>query len=180
MKQYPSLPDRAKKNHFFPDYIAKDIADINFDYLKTQGIKACLVDLDDTIVVRNSLQVEPGVKNLLCKQPLPLFIATNRPLAQDLQRLAKQINAQDIIQPQGFFGKPAKRYYRNALKLTGYSSHQLVMIGDHILQDVWGANRIGLKTLTVAKLSKVNLRHLPVALVENLFLKTITKKYRQI
>lgn len=157
------------KRQWLPDYYARTTADIDFDWLHQQGLRACLIDLDDTIVLHGRLDVEPGTAARLRSQPLDLYIATNRPAFKNVSTMAKQIGAKGVLQPNGIAAKPSRRYYRRALELTGYQPGQMCMIGDHLLQDVWGANRAGFITIAVGKLGRPPLLHQPIALLERFY-----------
>jgi HAD superfamily phosphatase (TIGR01668 family) len=137
---------------FQPDYIAERVATIDFRQLHTKGVAAIFIDLDGTVVARGTYEVDPGITKALRNQPLPVYIATNRPESRDLKNLRQLLHAQGVIHPHGVFGKPTRRYFSTALKEHGLQPSQVVMIGDRYLQDMCGANAAGLQTVLVHKL----------------------------
>ena len=140
---------------FRPDYIALSVGDIDFGYLQQSGIKACFIDLDGTVVSKGEFEVADTVKNLLQAIKLPIYIATNRPKSRALKDLKLDLAASGVIHPHGLLHpKPSKSYYRNALKEHNLLPHEVVMIGDRYLQDIFGANRAGLYSLVVHKTGK--------------------------
>ena len=50
--------------------------------------------------------------------------------------------------------KPLKRKYKKILKIYKYKESEIAAIGDQILTDVFGANRVGITSIFVDKLSK--------------------------
>jgi HAD superfamily phosphatase (TIGR01668 family) len=151
-------PDSFKPHRitglFTPDFIASSVLDIDFDYLATQGIKAALIDLDGTVVARNTYDVKPEVRALLKQQPLKVYIATNRPKSRDLKDLKQHLHANGVIHPVGPWGKPFRRYFAQAAHEHGLRPEEIIMIGDRYLQDIFGANRAGFRTLVVRKLDR--------------------------
>lgn len=134
-----------------PDFIATSVADIDFAFLASRGIKACFIDLDGTVVGRGLYEVDPTVKSALRVAAMPIYIATNRPKSRELKSLKEDLTASGIIHPHGLHPKPTKTYYRTALAEHHLEPHEVVMIGDRYLQDIWGANRAGLYSLVVHK-----------------------------
>lgn len=144
----------SRWQRFDPDYIAKSVLDVDFEYLAKQGIKAGLIDLDGTVVQRGKFIVSLQLSKQLHKQPLDLYIATNRPKSRDLKDLREQLNAKGVIHPIGLYGKPFARYYSQAASEHGLLPNQVVMIGDRYIQDIYGANSAGLKTVLICKIDK--------------------------
>lgn len=140
--------------HFTPHFIASSVLDIDFDYLAAHGIKAALIDLDGTVVARAQYEVNPEVRELLGRQPLKIYIATNRPKSRDLKELKEHLNANGVIHPIGLWGKPFPRYFAQAARDHGLTPEELVMIGDRYLQDIFGANLAGFRTIVVRKLDE--------------------------
>ncbi|MDL2341945.1 MAG: HAD-IA family hydrolase [Patescibacteria group bacterium] len=134
-----------------PDFIATSVAAINFSLLKSHGIKACFIDLDGTVVSRATHEVQPAIVTALKQAGLPIFIATNRPRSRGLKNLKQDLSAAGVIHPTKIFAKPAKRYYTSALAAHNFKAHEVIMIGDRYIQDIFGANRAGLYSLVVHK-----------------------------
>lgn len=145
----------AGKRHglsFYPDFISTSITDVDFNYLKKLGIKACLIDLDGTVVSRGEFKVDKKISRALKESGVPVHIATNRKKSRSLKTLKEDLHAVSVIHPKGIFGKPFKRYYEDSCEGLGLQPEQIVMIGDRFIQDIFGANRAGLYTLRVHKL----------------------------
>ena len=163
---------------FSPDFIARDVSDIDFAYLRKLGIKACLIDLDDTVVERGQFVVSELVMQALNGAELPVYIATNRPKSRDLKNLKQDLGAKGVIHPHGPFGKPFRRYYLGALKELDLGATEVVMIGDRYLQDMMGANSAGIWSLLVLKLGKpVSHGDRLLSGIERAFTDSISERY---
>lgn len=141
-----------EKQNWLPDYYVKSVHDIDFDYLHRKGIKAVMFDLDHTILVHGSINVGPGIIKILKDSGVDIYIATNRRESHDLDDIKSSISAKGIMFARGVgASKPSKRYYELAMKMTKLEQSEVAMVGDRLVQDVWGANRAGLTTIMVAK-----------------------------
>lgn len=166
---------------FQPDYIANSVADIDFGYLAQKGIKAVYIDLDGTVVARGNYDVSSNISEALKNQPLDIYIATNRPKSRDLKNLREHLNANGVVHPRGFYGKPFPRYYTASLRARNLSPHEAVMIGDRYIQDILGANSARLHTLLVRKLDKpTNWFDALLSSTEALRTNLLAKRYRHI
>lgn len=150
--RFTTTETKKAKFTLYPDFISESIKTVDFNYLHERGIKACLIDLDGTVVNRGTFDVDLAIGAALMKSGLKIYIATNRPKSRSLKNLKEDLYATDVIHPKGMYGKPSKRYYLNALKAVGFKQHETVMIGDRYIQDILGANRAGIYSLLVNKL----------------------------
>lgn len=143
-------PDIQARNPFLPNFIADSVANIDFKWLHAQGIRACLIDLDGTVVPRATFEVGNDIKKVLRNAPIKLYIATNRPKSRDLKNLREDLRADGVIHPKGMFGKPFKRYFETACRELHLDRSEVAMIGDRFLQDIYGANRAGISTILIS------------------------------
>ena len=137
-----------------PDFIARDVTDIDFTTLANYGITACFIDLDGTVVARGKYNISDGVIGILQNCGMTIYIATNRPKSRDLKDLKEKLGASGVIHPYLFFGKPFKSYFKQALAKHKLQPRQVVMVGDRYFQDILGANNAGMYSLLVHKLDK--------------------------
>lgn len=143
----------AKTPRFVPDYMAKSIEDIDFKLLAKNGVRYVAFDADSTLVPYRGIEISQSTIKFLKKQR-PLFknwcVASNR-LTNDLDPLAKTIDA-SVIRAQGLFRKPQIRFFQHVLQHLGAKPHEVVMIGDKLRADIFGAKRAGLTTVWVEHL----------------------------
>ncbi len=178
----PNLTKTKKqRSTIYPDVICDSVVNIDFNYLKKMGIKACFIDLDGTVVSRESYDVEKKITKVLSNAKVSIHIATNRPKSRTLKTLKDDLSATSVIHPKGVLGKPFKSYYTSALKDLNLQPHEVAMIGDRYLQDILGANRAGIYTILVHKLGKSKGKgDLYFSVIEKIFTNSIVGKYRKI
>ena len=123
------------------------IYDIDLSALRARGIRGVILDLDNTIVPWGSREVGPK---------LPAWIASAR--AADLQLCIVSNNmgsrVQSIADRLGLpvvagALKPRRRAIRRALVVMGTTADATALVGDQLLTDILGGNRLGLHTILV-------------------------------
>ncbi len=156
IRKTDDIGQKRSATSFRPDFIAKDIPDIDFVALRKLGIKACMIDLDGTVVERGTYEISRPTVEVLQRaaKDMQLYIATNRPKSRDLKNLKQDIGAVGVVHPQFIYGKPFKRYFINGVKAMGLRPHEVVMIGDRYIQDIFGSNGAGVYSLLVRKIDQ--------------------------
>ena len=136
---------------FVPDIYAKNIYTIDYDKLKKSGIKCLLFDLDNTIVPINKDLPDKKIKELfstLEDKGFKIIIFSNSTKSR-VQPFKEQLN----VDASYLSLKPLKRKYQRILKLYPYKITQIAAIGDQLLADIWGANKMGITSILVNPLS---------------------------
>jgi HAD superfamily phosphatase (TIGR01668 family) len=137
-----------------PNYRALDITDIDFAKLAKSGITKVALDVDGTLLPAGKLgrAADAFITHLSKAQKsghiTNLTIATNR-FSLLARMVADWISADSIISGGFFIRKPSKPYYDKVISSLGGKPEQMVMIGDRLLQDVFGGNRAGMTTILV-------------------------------
>ncbi|MDQ0286513.1 HAD superfamily phosphatase (TIGR01668 family) [Desulfofundulus luciae] len=130
-------------------YVAK-LFDIDPAELQKKGIRAILLDLDNTIVPRDQDccpdEIMQWIKKAK-KHGFKLCIVSNNSPAR-VQALASSLAIPAVYRAV----KPARRPFIQAMKLLGVTPGQTAVIGDQIFTDVLGGNRLGLYTILVVPL----------------------------
>lgn len=136
---------------FLPDIYQKSVYSINYESLKNAGIKIILFDLDNTLVPISATEPNKRAKDLfdeLKKMGLKPIIVSN--------------SGQKRVAPfkEGLFvdaacnsRKPLKRKYKKILNIYDVKPNEVAAIGDQILTDVFGANRMGFTSILVNQIS---------------------------
>jgi HAD superfamily phosphatase (TIGR01668 family) len=143
-----------------PDLYLDDIYGITPAFLKEKGIRAVLLDIDNTLVTYDDPKPTPSV--LAWLQTLKdngieaAFISNNHKdrvelFNEDLQYFATWDSR-----------KPSGKCYRAAMKHFGTDTTNTAVIGDQVFTDVWSAKRLGLFAILVK----------PIKDKTNLFFKT--------
>ncbi|MFV0479503.1 MAG: YqeG family HAD IIIA-type phosphatase [Anaerorhabdus sp.] len=130
---------------FVPTYYVKHCTQIDFTMLKNQGINLVLFDVDNTLVAHKSQVVEDRVKKMIGEVyhlgMTPLLISNNT--QKRVEKIAKELK----IESFSFACKPSKRRYKQIIKKYDCKPQEIVAIGDQLITDVYGANRMGIKSI---------------------------------
>ena len=164
-------------NYFYPDVYQKSIYTINYDKLKENGIKCLLFDLDNTLVPvkakMTTREVETFIRRL-CQNKFTVILMSNSPKKR-VSLFKKSLD----IPVFSFSMKPLKRKYKKMLKEYGFDLSEVACIGDQIMTDIWGANRMGFTSILVDKMTKEDFKWTKLnRIVESLILKHFHHKKR--
>lgn len=141
-----------------PNYVAPSVVHIDYDKLISQGIRHFVFDIDNTLTSFGGRTIEPRtIKFLLGLKRRPLVkslcLATNG--TRDFSRVREALDV-PIIQP-GLIGfKPLPSFYAAVVRSTGAEPAAICMVGDKLIQDIWGANFAGLTTVLVQPVGRDN------------------------
>jgi uncharacterized protein len=140
---------------YLPDFVADDIADVDFALLKKMGVTHIMLDLDQTLRKPYSKRLEAEVieifRNLHDKKIFKdIAIVSNN--SRRLARYADPIGAL-VFQPfwhKGrFIRKPNPLFFTRVLQELNIKPEQAIMIGDKIRTDVRGAHGVGIRTVLI-------------------------------
>ena len=130
-----------------PQYDFHRIEEIPTEFFTRHGIRALLLDVDNTLTGDNSQEIKPEVMDWLERQRaagLRLFVISNN---HEL-RVAPFANRLGL----GYIAaaaKPKKKVALAKMKEFGVSPRQTALIGDQLFTDVWGAKRAGIRNILV-------------------------------
>ena len=139
-------------NIFYPDIYAKNIFEIDYEKLKDKGIKCLVFDLDNTLVPVKSSVADEKVKALfatLKKQKFTIILMSNS-LKKRVEVFKKDLK----IPCFSFSIDLLKKNYKKLIKEYNFDMSEIACIGDQIMTDVWGANKMGFTSIFLDKLKK--------------------------
>lgn len=176
-----TLWDKIKtvvRRPFIPTWFAASIFEIDYQSLKSAGLMFLLYDLDNTLVARDDGHVSEELKALfaqLKKDGFKIIIISN-----NWGERVLSFGADADVPVLGRAAKPMGWAYKRAMVKIGGRREQTVAIGDQLFTDVFGANRLGLKTILVTPVSQVDLVHTKMLRrLERLILKKDKKLARE-
>lgn len=139
-------------NIFYPDIYAKNIFEIDYEKLKNKGIKCLVFDLDNTLVPVKSSVADEKVKALFTtlKRKKFMIILMSNSLKKRVEVFKKDLK----IPCFSFSMKPLKKNYKKIMKEYSFDMSEVACIGDQIMTDVWGANKMGFTSIFLDKLKK--------------------------
>ena len=137
-----------------PSARVDSVLEISPQKLHDQGMKAALLDMDNTLVPWKGEVVDKKIADWVGQLKgagLSCCIVSNTHRPDRLARLA------DTLAIGYVYGvmKPFKGGFTNALRKLGREEHEAVMIGDQLFTDILGANRLGIQSILVRPLSTV-------------------------
>ena len=133
---------------FNPLYSCAHVTDIPLNHLKELGISLILLDLDNTLKKPHTNTVCPTILNWLatCKeQGLTCICVSNNKQMQYCLDSEEQLGIPVIYRAHKPFGNGIAK----ALKETGMSPKQSVLVGDRPLTDIWGAAHYNMHSILV-------------------------------
>lgn len=140
-----------------PDAIVKSVTEVTPEFLRALGVRAVMVDLDDTLIASGSELLEPPFRvwlGSLVEAGVPVVILSNGENAR-VARWSRDLGVRGLA----LVGKPFRRAFRRGLELLGSDPHDTAMVGDQLFTDVLGANLVGLTSVLVSPLSTGRLPH---------------------
>jgi uncharacterized protein len=134
-----------------PNQYVSSIYDIDYETLKEQGIKSLFFDLDNTIIAYDE-EVLPNKANQLLQklaQSFNIVILSNSGY-QRVSSALKECNLSFIHHAK----KPFKNGFLKALHMTSSKPFEAAMIGDQLMTDTLGANRLQITTILVKSVKR--------------------------
>ncbi len=138
-------------DHFIPDLYQKNVYDIDYDKLKKKGIKCLLFDLDNTLVPVKVDTPTKKVKELFAylERDFKVIIVSNSNQKR-LIPFKEGLNVDVAFSSR----KPFKNKYLKIMKLYKFKEYEIAAIGDQLLTDVLGANRVGITSILVNRIGE--------------------------
>lgn len=138
-------------NNLIPKLSVQTIYDIDVQQLWNSGIRGIITDLDNTLVGAKDPHATPELIEWLKQLQLRGFkvtIVSNNHRGR-VSAFAEPLGVPFIYRAK----KPTNVSFHRALTLMGTSVKQTAVIGDQMLTDVLGGNRMGLYTIMVQPIS---------------------------
>jgi HAD superfamily phosphatase (TIGR01668 family) len=138
---------------FKPDLKLNSIFSVDTLILKEKGIKAILLDLDNTLLPKEGKRISKYTLEKIKQLKLENFkiaLASNNISKERLKDAAAYL---DVIFVS-FALKPFPWRLKNAVKLLGVKAKETAIIGDQLFTDVVGGNLLGLLTILVKPVSE--------------------------
>lgn len=153
---------------FTPRLRVKTIYEIQLDELWDNGIRGIITDLDNTLVGAKEPLATPELVvwlEVVKQKGFKVTIVSNNAELR-VRNFADPLQLPFIHRAK----KPANAAFIRALQWMGLSADETVVIGDQMLTDVLGGNRMGLHTILV----------LPIALLDEGFFTKINRRIEKV
>ena len=140
------------KDIFKPDIYIKGFSDLDLKFLKTIGIKVIILDVDNTLVPADSNVVDEKairfIKQVKSAKIIPIIVSNNK--KSRVSYLSNKLNCEYI----SFSLKPLSISFKKVMKKYGIIASEICIMGDQILTDILGGNRLNIVTILVNPISK--------------------------
>lgn len=140
---------------FIPDMYKKNIYDIDYENLKKRGIKCILFDLDNTIAPINVPGPDKDLKDFFADLYMLGFkvILLSNATRERVTPFKEKLNIDSSCKAR----KPFKKKYKKIMDIYHFKDNEIACIGDQLITDVLGANRMGFLSILVQPISNVDL-----------------------
>lgn len=136
---------------FIPDVYAKSIYDIDYEKLKNRGIKCILFDLDNTIAPKGVN--EPDKKTIELFEKIEDYGLKAILVSNSGKKRVTPFKEKLNIDAAHTACKPLKNKYKKILKIYKFKDNEIAAVGDQLLTDILGANRMGFTSILVNQMS---------------------------
>ena len=136
-----------------PTLIVPHVTDIPLDELLAMSVTGFIFDLDNTLIPPNHGVLDDVIRAWLALTESKGFksvVVSNNPI-KTYTDLACEVLNMPVV---GNAGKPRLGGLRQGLDHLGLDAHQVAVVGDRPLTDIWGGQRLGAKTILVDPLLK--------------------------
>ncbi len=158
---------------YVPDIYQKDIYKIDYDNLKSRGIKCLIYDLDNTLVTITETLPREETKVLfknLKDKGFKIFIASN-----SIKARVKPFHQELKVDYISSTKKPHTEKVSDLIIKARFGPDEVAIIGDSMMDDVLCGNTIGITTVLVDQIAK---REFPMARIKRIKEKRLQKKLR--
>ena len=141
---------------YVPNMYRRDVFDIDYDKLKKKKIECLIFDLDNTLLSVGNNKLADGVEELLkkLKKDFDLYIISNSGHKRGIEKTMSSIGVDCLF----FALKPTLLSFKKVMKKKNYAKEKMCIVGDQIMTDVLGGNRMGIFTILVEPLSSKDLK----------------------
>lgn len=136
----------------YPKIYLKNVTKITDEMLQENGIKALILDVDNTLIDYNKNLLE-GVKEWsqqMKNKGVKLHILSNSNHEEKVKKVSDELNIPYIF----FAKKPLKKGFLKIKKELNLKEQEIGVVGDQIFTDVIGANRCKMISILVEPINQ--------------------------
>ncbi|MGI6359799.1 MAG: YqeG family HAD IIIA-type phosphatase [Acholeplasmatales bacterium] len=142
-------------NKYIPTFVYKSVYDIDFlSIYNKEKIRFIILDIDNTLAPYDedtpTEEAKKLIKDLLAIGFELILISNNN--KKRVLKYSEPLGLKAIY----FALKPLKRGFKKGLKSASkpYKKEEVLVIGDQLMTDIYGANRMGFKTILVEPIKR--------------------------
>ena len=128
---------------------------VSHSKLSELGINCLLIDVDGTLLSRNSTIISDKVKNWIInsKKIFDLYLISNNPSEKRIYKIGKELGINYKFRAQ----KPRIAKTLEVINNLNKDKNSIAIIGDRIFTDMIVGNRCKIKTILIQRLNKKGL-----------------------
>lgn len=160
---------------FIPDIYQKSIYTINYKKLKKNGIKCLLFDLNNTIASYEVDYPNDKLRELFYELETMGFkvIILSNSSKDRVRPFKEKLNVDSAYRAY----KPLKKKYKKIMNVYKYKDTEIACIGDMLLTDIYGGNKMGFTTILVNYISDMEPLYIRLLRkIEKKIIKKLNKK----
>lgn len=161
--------------NYYPDIYSQSIYTINYNKLLEKKIKCLLFDLDNTCIPYIKREPTKELKDKFDKlkeMGFHIIIFSNSPKKR-LEPFKKYLNVDCCYKA----GKPRKKKFLKVLKIYNYTISEVAIIGDQLVTDIYGGNKVGITTILVNPISNIDMPFTKIhRFIEKIEIKKMNKR----
>lgn len=140
---------------FRPDIIVPRLEFVDQEDLWARGIRGVIIDLDNTLCYWRGHDPGPQRRQWLerARERFSLCILSNTIRSRRLRAIGEDLGLPTVAR-WAYGRKPMAEGFRAAMRQTGTTPATTAMVGDQLLADILGANRLGMTSVWVLPLSE--------------------------
>lgn len=142
-------------DNWTPDLICTRLSAVDQDILVDAGTAGLLVDLDNTLCPWHGQHIDHDTQEWIAeaKKKFSICLVSNTTKPGRLQSVADRLEVPSVAR-WGLGRKPFAGGIMDGLDKIDVPPQQAAIIGDQLLADVWGGNRLGLFTVWVKPIDR--------------------------
>ena len=151
------MANRRDNNVLAPDFYVQDVFGMDLELLTAAGVDTLLVDLDNTLLARNSGEVTHVARQWVASAKAAGFrvcLVSNN-WHERVSGVARDLDVELVAKAV----KPLPFAFLIALRKLGSTRRRSATVGDQLFTDVLGGKLLGMKTVMVVPLSSSDLPH---------------------
>jgi len=140
-----------------PDYYYRDVYSIDLDALQASGIDTLLVDLDNTLLPRNSADIPAATSEWaadVARRGMHVCLVSNN-WHDRVVGVADELGFDLVAKAV----KPLPFAFLRALSRANSSRKKAAVVGDQMFTDILGGKMLGIATVLVTPLTSSDLPH---------------------
>ncbi|MBI5830878.1 MAG: YqeG family HAD IIIA-type phosphatase [Armatimonadetes bacterium] len=131
-----------------PDHCLDTVLELTPERLAGWGIRALIMDADNTLVPRNAYHLDTATRawlEALIADGVRLCVLSNSAQPRKVARMVAELGIPTLALAR----KPARAGFRRALAAMAVEAGETAMVGDQLFTDIVGGNRMGMRTVLV-------------------------------